>query len=554
MINTKKVVYVADYFANEICGGAELCAEEQIKSLQKRGFELEKLKSVECTSNLLKDNKDCFWIISNFMLLPEDSKQTLINEKINYLIVENDWKAFKSNNPALFPNLVVPEDQIQNKQFFKSAKAVFCQSKKHAEIMEKNLLLKNIVNIGCNIWSDEAVEVLRNNIGKKKNRKVGIIQSNNKNKGMPEAIQYCKKNKINYELIPFCDQDRFFDELAKTETLVFFPTWIETFCRVAIEARILGCKLITNKALGCASEDFFKLKGEELLEYIAGRKEKTIDLFEKVIKDKEVEKFNSVKLPKVSVITTIYKAKEHIKGFMDSFVAQTISDDSELIIIDANSPDDEVSIISKYIQVHTDNIKYIRKNTQITPMEAFNEATKLASGEFIACVLADDRMANDHLETLAKHLMLNPEIDLVYGDCLQTTKPNETVEQNSSKGRLYEHSRMDFSRENMIKCLPGPLPLYRKSIHDKAGLWDEKLKHAGDWELWLRAVRAGSLFKKVNKILGLYYYNPDGLSTSSDPDKMLRRRREERDVFHEFKDVIGESNYNTFKEYFDSVE
>ncbi len=546
----KNIILIADFFVEDgINGGAELYTGELISLLKKNQYEVEKLKSQNVNIETLNENN--FYIISNFMFLTEQVKNKLIDLR-NYIIIEHDAKFCKSNNPVLYKNLVLPEKEIQNKKFFESAKAVLCQSKLHAETLQKNLLLKNIINLGCNLWSDENIELLRKNLNKNKTRKFGVMDSSNKNKGTPQTIEYCRNNNIQFELIPAQKQEHFYEELAKTETLVFFPQWLESYCRVVVEARILGCKIITNKVVGSTSESYFNIfKGEELLNFIEFRKQSIIQTYINLIENIPVVFMNPFTLPKVSVITTLYKGGEHIRGYIEAFLKQTIASDSELIIVDANSPEDEMEIASEYMEVNP-NIKYVRLNEKLTPMDCFNLATKkYATGELISCVLIDDRMSEDYLETLAKHLTLNPNIDLVYGDCLQTTKPNETVEQNSSKGRMYEHSRNDFSKENMIKCLPGPMPMYRKNIHEKYGYWNEKLKHAGDWELWLRCVRNGSEFKKVDKVIGLYYFNPNGLSTS--PEHMTPRRIEERDVFNEYKDVIGDKNYNLFKDYFNSI-
>lgn len=544
----KNVIIISDFLLSEVPGGAELFNDELYNIINKLGYNCVIKKSQDVSAEMI--DKENFYIIANFMYLNEGIKKLLIKNE-NYVIVEHDHKYIKTNNPVAFTNLVASEEQIINKEFFKSAKAVLCQSKMHAEVISKNLLLKNIVNLTCNIWSDEKINLLRKNLNKTKFKKFVVLDSKNKNKGMPETIDYCKSNNIDYEIIPFLKQEQFYEELAKSETLVFFPQWMESFCRVAVEARILGCKLITNKLVGCTSESFFSLKGEELLNFVEKQKEKTAQIFDDLIQGRQVDYFPEFKLPKVSLITTIYKAGEFIKGFIDAFVNQTL-ENKELIIIEANSPDNEMELIKDYLEKYS-NIKYIKKETQITPMEAFNEATKLATGEFIACVLVDDRMANDHLEVLAKHLFLDPTVDLVYGDCLQTTKPNETVENNSSRGRIYEHSKMQFTKENCIKSLMGPMPMYRKSMHEKIGGWDEKMKHAGDWKFMLEAVRQGSLLKKINKVVGLYYFNPNGLSTSSDPDKFLRRRKEEKEVFFEYKDIFGEKVFNTFKSYFESL-
>tara|TARA_R110002110_G_scaffold216160_1_gene430132 strand:- start:168 stop:452 length:285 start_codon:yes stop_codon:yes gene_type:complete len=90
--------------------------------------------------------------------------------------------------------------------------------------------------------------------------------------------------------------------------------------------------------------------------------------------------------------------------------------------------------------------------------------------------------------------------------------------------------------------------MWRSSLHDKIGHFNSNLAYAGDWDLFLRAVEYDSKFKKVDKIIGLYYLNEDGLSTSKKHEK--ERRKEECVVFEQYKHLLGEKNYNTYKRYF----
>ncbi len=561
----KNVILVADFSHNEVHGGSELYSKQLLELLQRRGCKTMFIKSADLTQEDIEKGDACYWIISNFMLLSEQNK-TLIMKNVDYVILEHDAKLTKNNNPAAFKNLIIPEEQIQNKDFYKKAIAVLCQSKSHADIFTKNLLLNNVINLGCNLWDEDTLALLEKNIGRTKVRKYGVLSSNNKNKGMSQTIEYCKKNNIKYELISPLEQKMFIEELAKTDTLVFFPQWFESYSRLAVEARILGCKLITNKCLGVSSEPYFNLKGLNLLRTIEFHQQKVIDIYMLLIENQytsadELEEPKKVFpyelepiLPKVSVIATYYNGAEHMKGFMETIVQQTIFDSCELILIDANSPYSEYEIIKPYLDKYQ-NIKYYKTDIRLSSMEAVNLATnKYSTGEFITTISVDDRLSKNYLEVMSKHLFLDKDVDLVYADALQTLKPNETFENNTSRGRLYEHSRAQFSRENMIKSLGGMAPMYRRSLHDKVGGWDETLKNAGDWAFQLKAARMGSIFKKVNIPLILYFFNSQGLSTSQDPEIMLRRRKEERDVFNEYKDVIGEKNYNTYKDYFNSVE
>ena len=97
----------------------------------------------------------------------------------------------------------------------------------------------------------------------------------------------------------------------------------------------------------------------------------------------------------------------------------------------------------------------------------------------------------------------------------------------------------------MIKCLPGPVPMWRRRMHEICGLFDTvHCNYADDWEMWLRAVRAGAKFKKVKKPLGLYLSG--GRSQQNDP----KQRREEALIFYKYRDIFGE-NFYKFKPYFD---
>lgn len=544
-----KVIVSSDFFLEEIRGGAEFYNEELLQSLAKV-HDVIAIKSEQLTLDFFKQNLDAFFIVANHVLLNQAVKTALINEDVRYCILEHNPAWHKLDNPARYPNFVVPENELQHQEFYKNACAVLCQSKLHADTLQKNLLLDNVVNLTCNLWAESTLDLLESKLDTEKTRDFAVLESQNKNKGMPQAVDYCRRNEIEFDMIPFHTQENFFSELAKTKKLVYFPQWMETFCRVAVEARILGCGLVTNSALGCASEEFFKLKGKALLDEVRSRREGVLEVYDNLIADYEFRQSPPLQLPKVTLISTFYDADEHIEGFLKNVREQTLFGETEIIFVDPASPGKDSKIVKGFCD-EFENANCIISDERITTAEAFNVALKQATGDLVVFACVDDRLANDHLEVLRKHLYLNEDVDLAYGDCLQTTKPNETVEQNSSRGRTYEHSKMHFSPENMIKCLPGPMPMFRKSMIEKHGTFKDELKFASDWELWLRCVRGGSKFKKVDKVVGLYYYNKDGLSTSQ--ENAVPRLKEEASVFNEYKDVIGEKNYNTFKDYFNQA-
>ena len=543
----KKIVFIADFFVEQgVNGGAEICNDQLIKMFTFDGYEVIKINSNQVSSELIKSNKqDCFFIVANFIALSEQCKVEL--QSARYLIYEHDHKYVATNDPSKFVDMVAPQKQIINREFYENAEAVFCQSRMHAAALEKNILSNNIVNLGGNLWLDEKLDFLESLIGTEKTRKNAVLFSNNKNKGMPQTVEYCNNNNIEFEFIKPCAYEQFVKELAATEKIIMFPQWMETFNRVIIEGRILGCKFVTNKLIGATSEPWFsKYKGLELVNFLKQKRQEIYNTFVDVIEKKSVNFYSNIQVPKISIITSLYKGEKYIEHFLSEVVTQTIFDKCELIILDANSPENEAEIINNFCNRY-DNIVYKKLNQRLSVQETMNLGIKMSTGEFLTLWNVDDTHKFNALEVLAKSLVVDNRVDLVYADSYQTTKENETYDNNSSHGSLYEHSRYEFSKENMIKCLPGPMPMWRKELNNKYGLFDEKLKFAGDWEMWLRAVSMGSRFKKIEQVLGLYYFNPEGLSTST--EKRQQRFFEEREIFHKYSDLFGR-NYENYRGYF----
>lgn len=214
--------------------------------------------------------------------------------------------------------------------------------------------------------------------------------------------------------------------------------------------------------------------------------------------------------PKISIITSLYKGETFIEGFMQDIVQQTIFDQCELIIINANSPENEEPFIRPYLEKYP-NIFYFELEKDPGLYAVWNIAIELARGEFITNANVDDRLSHVCYETYLKNLEEHPKIDLVYSNPVHTHTPNETFENNTA---VKVFNRAEFAPNSMKDCLPGPNPMWRKKLHEKHGMFDESFKHSGDWEMWCRAVAGGARFLKVPGTFCLYFYNPQGLSTS----------------------------------------
>lgn len=290
----------------------------------------------------------------------------------------------------------------------------------------------------------------------------------------------------------------------------------------------------------------FKGQAKKLKEYILSNQEDVFHKYAQSIYGGEIKKydFKSVKLeqiPKISFITSVYKGEEFIEGFMQDITSQTIfKEKCELVLVNCNSPENEEETIIKYQKLYPDNIKYIKLDNDPGIYGAWNLAIKESTGELISNANLDDRHAVDFAEKLAKLLVFEPDIDCVYSENLLTMNPHETFKNNTSNGQVYTVE--EFSVDAMLRGNPPHcMPMWRKTLHDKNGLFEETYSSAADWDFWLKCCFNNSKYLKyTSQPLGLYYFNPKGLSTN--PENNKSKRKEEREIFQKYMKIFQEKN------------
>lgn len=318
----RKVVVVADFFVDQVQGGAEIYDDLLIQEMINNGIKVCKFNSQEFSRKHfeLYEGMGFVFLISNFVGLNKTVIKFLQSSG-KYCILEHDHKYLSNRNPAEFKNFKAPANFIINRDFYAMAKQVFCQSVKHTQVLSENLGINNVTNLSCSLWSREQLDLIRSKISEK-NNKAMIINDPNVIKGTKEAVDSCIKKGIEYDLVAKLPYAQYLSVLAKYDKFVFFPKTLESFCRVILEARMLGCKLMTNSFNGCTYEPWFKgLKGQELIDYVDSQR----DVVVSKIQDKlfEVTKRES-KEGDITVILNCYRRPYNLKMQVDAIRAQSI--------------------------------------------------------------------------------------------------------------------------------------------------------------------------------------------------------------------------------------
>ena len=114
----KSVIFISDFFVDEVRGGGELVDNHLIDLLSTRKVKIEKIKSVNVTESFIKSNSDKIYVISNFTLLPPRCKTLL--QTVKYFIFEHDHKYTMDRDVSLYKDYIVPPERLVNLSFYQN--------------------------------------------------------------------------------------------------------------------------------------------------------------------------------------------------------------------------------------------------------------------------------------------------------------------------------------------------------------------------------------------------------------------------------------------------
>lgn len=238
-----------------------------------------------------------------------------------------------------------------------------------------------------------------------------------------------------------------------------------------------------------------------------------------------------MKNPKVSIITSVFKSEKFIRHFLDDAARQTIFLDCELILLNANSPENEEKHILEFQKCFPNNVIYKKLDKQYTIYETWNMGVDISNSEIVTNWNTDDRRTFNSLEKQWEEFEKDPELDVCYGPTLTTYIPNENVEFCKSKEGFgcYPPDLEMMLKNNSPHCLP----MWKKNLHKRYGYFDINYPIAADYEMWLRAMVGGAKFKMINFLIGSYYRNPTG--NSSDPRNLERALKEIAEIRNKYE-------------------
>lgn len=207
------------------------------------------------------------------------------------------------------------------------------------------------------------------------------------------------------------------------------------------------------------------------------------------------------KYPKITVVTPVFNGEQFIEQTILSVLNQKYPN-LEYIIVDGGSTDGTMKIVQKYIT----DFSVIISERDNGLYDALNKGFAKSSGEIMCYLNADDLHQPNSLLCVAEIFTQFKQVNWLTGTPTGFDRNGicrEIYPQRKwSKFQYLLGDYFTIQQESVF---------WRRSLWDKSGAgFNDKLKLAGDFELWLRFFRTNEKLYSTRSLLGGFRRHGEG--------------------------------------------
>ena len=185
-----------------------------------------------------------------------------------------------------------------------------------------------------------------------------------------------------------------------------------------------------------------------------------------------------MKIPKVSVVMSVYNGERYLRESVESILAQTFTD-YEFIVVDDGSTDETWDILNSY----TDSrLVLLRNESNMGLPASLNRGLAIARGRYVARQDADDFSFPHRLERQVAYLDAHSFVGIVGTGRVTVSESGEAI------SVYHMPTSDDRIRAWLLRRSPfchGTVMARRHFLHD-AGGYRPELPVTEDYDLWLR--------------------------------------------------------------------
>ena len=184
--------------------------------------------------------------------------------------------------------------------------------------------------------------------------------------------------------------------------------------------------------------------------------------------------------PKISLVTPSLNQGRFIEATIQSVLSQKYPN-LEYLVMDGGSSDNTLDVLKRY----SSQLKWIsEKDTGQT--NAINKGLRMASGDIVAYLNADDLLLPGALLRIANLFMEHPQTVWITGQCRIIDENNQEIRKLIT---AYKNLWLRLSHPSILLItdyISQPSTFWRASVMSEMGYLNESLHYVMDYEYWLR--------------------------------------------------------------------
>jgi glycosyltransferase involved in cell wall biosynthesis len=188
----------------------------------------------------------------------------------------------------------------------------------------------------------------------------------------------------------------------------------------------------------------------------------------------------------ISCIVPVFNGERYLKEALDSILAQSYRR-LEIIVADDGSTDKTAAVVATF----GEQVRYFRQSNH-GPAAARNCGIRLAAGEFVAFLDADDLWHPQKLQRQLERFQRRPELDY----CVTHVENFWVPELQDEAARYRDH--------RISKPLPGYVTgtlMARRAVFQRIGTFNAALGHGDSADWFLRAEQSGASSELLPDVL-----------------------------------------------------
>ena len=200
----------------------------------------------------------------------------------------------------------------------------------------------------------------------------------------------------------------------------------------------------------------------------------------------------------VSVIMPVYNGERYLAGAIENVLAQDYRP-IEIIVVNDGSTDDTETVARR---CGRDIIYAVQEN--LGPAAARNRGLRMASGNIVGFLDVDDLWSENKLSLQLGRLADDPSVEIVLGLT------------QLMKLRTCEEGRPRFEKWHDPFCaLLVGAAVFRKSIFENVGFFDETLHHSEDTDWFIRIREMGIRIILIEEVCLFYRWHESNMTLDS---------------------------------------